>query len=268
MDRPPPAKKSKTQPRRYGFACLNCRRRKAKCDGAFPTCGKCINNEEECNYHKRVYSQSVSIVVDADEGYRGPSVSYAVSLENQLQSYKDQFEQLRRATSNQRLAILEDFMSNEAPAVHQQRSLSDVTTELGDEARNRRSDSLARDPSGTIEEPEETSIGMDGEICFYGKTSLYHVEPREDGNEPPFHQDEPTQHDRAATERNQSTVSYSSPAFSVGHEFTVASVRSEISPEMFNDLLTAYWCLPHHLHLVLCKPLFLRWFSLSNGPQS
>ena len=197
---------------------------------------------------------------DADEQHRGPSVSYAVSLENQLQIYKNQFEQLRRAASNQRLALLEDFMSNEAPVADQQRSLSDMTTELGDETQNRSPESLAGDPNGTIEEPEETSVGMDGEICFYGKTSLYHVEPREDGNEP-------TQHDRAATERNQPAVSYSSPAFSVGHDFTVASVRSEVSPQTFNDLVTVYWCLPHHLHLVLCKPLFLRWLSLSNNPH-
>lgn len=39
-------------PRKYGFACSNCRRRKARCNGALPACQKCLANHETCSYDK------------------------------------------------------------------------------------------------------------------------------------------------------------------------------------------------------------------------
>lgn len=36
--------------RRYGFACLVCRRRKVKCDGRWPTCVNCARLRETCSY--------------------------------------------------------------------------------------------------------------------------------------------------------------------------------------------------------------------------
>lgn len=40
---PPHAKK-------YGQSCLLCRRRKVRCDGGKPSCGKCTRTGERCNY--------------------------------------------------------------------------------------------------------------------------------------------------------------------------------------------------------------------------
>lgn len=36
--------------RRYGFACLECRRRKIKCDGKKPKCTNCIKARDTCSY--------------------------------------------------------------------------------------------------------------------------------------------------------------------------------------------------------------------------
>lgn len=47
--------------RRYGFACSNCRRRKARCDGALPTCQKCVSLAEPCVYDKSVETNPPSI---------------------------------------------------------------------------------------------------------------------------------------------------------------------------------------------------------------
>jgi hypothetical protein len=37
-------------PRRYGFACLMCRRRIIRCDGKKPHCANCLKAKEFCNY--------------------------------------------------------------------------------------------------------------------------------------------------------------------------------------------------------------------------
>lgn len=39
--------------RRYGFACLVCRRRKVKCDGRWPTCVNCARLKETCSYKEK-----------------------------------------------------------------------------------------------------------------------------------------------------------------------------------------------------------------------
>lgn len=46
---------SQKPPRRYAFACSNCRRKKIKCDGEKPICGNCTGNlQETCRYrHQR-----------------------------------------------------------------------------------------------------------------------------------------------------------------------------------------------------------------------
>lgn len=38
--------------RKYGFACANCRKRKAKCDGGVPSCERCLSNGETCYFNK------------------------------------------------------------------------------------------------------------------------------------------------------------------------------------------------------------------------
>lgn len=37
-------------PRRYAFACSNCRRKKIRCDGERPQCHNCIKVQETCGY--------------------------------------------------------------------------------------------------------------------------------------------------------------------------------------------------------------------------
>lgn len=43
----------RTKGRRYGFACLLCRRRKVKCDGRKPTCLNCARSKEICSYKEQ-----------------------------------------------------------------------------------------------------------------------------------------------------------------------------------------------------------------------
>lgn len=41
---------SSGDPRRYGFSCSVCRRKKVRCDGTRPTCRNCLKWEVECSY--------------------------------------------------------------------------------------------------------------------------------------------------------------------------------------------------------------------------
>lgn len=66
--------KSQAAPRRYGFACLMCRRRKIKCDGRKPNCANCVKAKEICSYKE--------------------SPSYNAHLVHQLQQSKRRIDDL------------------------------------------------------------------------------------------------------------------------------------------------------------------------------
>lgn len=66
--------RSNAPPRRYGFACLVCRRRKIKCDGKKPNCANCIKVKEICSYKE--------------------TPSYNSHLVNQLQQSKKRVDDL------------------------------------------------------------------------------------------------------------------------------------------------------------------------------
>ena len=45
-----PRQPQRRMPRRYGFSCFACRRRKVKCDGRKPCCANCEKASEDCQY--------------------------------------------------------------------------------------------------------------------------------------------------------------------------------------------------------------------------
>lgn len=53
MEHSPEVSSSKKQPRRYAFACTNCRKKKIRCDGVQPECTSCVRAEEVCQYPKK-----------------------------------------------------------------------------------------------------------------------------------------------------------------------------------------------------------------------
>lgn len=60
--------------RRYGVACLVCRRRKVRCDGRRPTCVNCERLNEDCHYKEQS--------------------AFTVQLSNELRSEKSRVEEL------------------------------------------------------------------------------------------------------------------------------------------------------------------------------
>ncbi|EXJ76086.1 uncharacterized protein A1O5_00594 [Cladophialophora psammophila CBS 110553] len=233
-------KKQRTQQaRRYGFACSNCRRKKARCNGATPACDKCVASRETCEYD------------------RGPSVAYAASLEKRLKAFEERFEKLRQSSAvEDRDALIQEPFEDVKP--ERARAPLSLTTGLERQDNEAQEHEALSSPSPAPqnEPPVETSIGADGRICFYGKTSHYHVDPQDDGKREDLL---PEGDEQQALNMGVSTASaiYTTPEL---HLFVdaVPQLLSEISAELLDHFLDAYWCWSHHLHLVLNKRLFLR----------
>lgn len=108
----------------------------------------------------------------------------------------------------------------------------------------------------------ETSVDEEGRICFYGKTSLYHFQPEEASFT--FRPDGPevligsVSHECGIPKDNAYTSTVSSD---LNHQSKLESIiNSDVTQGLVNELLDTYWCFPHHLHLVLCRKIFMRQF--------
>ncbi|KIX99414.1 uncharacterized protein Z520_04990 [Fonsecaea multimorphosa CBS 102226] len=108
----------------------------------------------------------------------------------------------------------------------------------------------------------ETSVDIDGRICFFGSTSLYHYKP-----------------DQSTVSRTNPPGELSNTLFSQPQDATPTSrlldspadflnpveqpdiksyLNTNVSSEICNELLDTYWCWPHNIHFVLCRKIFMR----------
>jgi len=133
---------TKGTPRRYGFACLMCRRRKIRCDGKKPHCANCLKANELCNY-KESPSYNAHLVQQLQQSKRR-----AEDLESQLRDLAslDHEERDRRL-----VGIVREFDSLQLGAS------PDQMTEISlDEDRD---EDL---PFGKL---VDFSVGEDGTVC-------------------------------------------------------------------------------------------------------
>lgn len=57
-----------------------------------------------------------------------------------------------------------------------------------------------------------------------------------------------------------------SPSLSTSAQTDIGTyLNSDVDSQLCNELLETYWCWPHHLHLVLCRKIFMRDLT-SSGP--
>lgn len=113
----------------------------------------------------------------------------------------------------------------------------------------------------------ETSVDEDGRICFYGTTSLFHLQPDQatstrtgERNDPTFvHSNGLALWERSFQWQNSLNLDTPSPSLSVSPQTDIGTyLNVDIDSQVCSELLDIYWCWPHHLHLVLCKKLFIR----------
>ena len=87
---------SRSKGRRYGFACLVCRRRKVKCDGRWPTCVNCARLKETCSYKEKT-----AYTVHLAEALRSEQVQV-----QELQKHIRELAAMDNARRDRRLADL------------------------------------------------------------------------------------------------------------------------------------------------------------------
>lgn len=87
---------ARSKGRKYGFACLVCRRRKVKCDGRRPTCINCARLKETCFYKEKSASTS----------YLSEELRFAQARVQKLQRQIRELAALDSAARDRRLADL------------------------------------------------------------------------------------------------------------------------------------------------------------------
>ncbi|EXJ65190.1 hypothetical protein A1O7_01530 [Cladophialophora yegresii CBS 114405] len=190
---------------------------------------------------------------------RGPSLAYAISLEKRLQAFEDRFERLCLSTSTEEREALIPKPFERIKPERARRASVDTRQPKDRLDEGEDVDATESPPLIQRESPDEASVGVDGRICFYGKTSHYHVDLRGDEDDEGMAE----QGGRHTTDQYQhiSTAStiYTTPDINaLTYSPGPPEVLSEIPNEFLDHLLDAYWCWAHHLHLVLNRRLFLR----------
>ncbi|KAK4943048.1 hypothetical protein LTR10_017247 [Elasticomyces elasticus] len=199
-----------------------------------------------------------------------PSVAYAVSLQNQLQAYKDRFARLRQVADKERPALLEELLTAEGAVKNNVSLEQSQHDQNGAGCQQSRSDSDLEEASDgeQHEAPDEASLDPDGRLVFYGKTSLYHLGPQEDTRYNPQTENIPNENGFVIPEPpvHSNSASHETPGY-FAHDANdnLPQFISEIDATLLNHLLETYWSYPQHLHCVLCKSLFMRDLFIS-GP--
>ncbi|KAJ5805294.1 hypothetical protein N7474_011181 [Penicillium riverlandense] len=115
--------------------------------------------------------------------FRAPSVSYALGLQDRLKSQEAILKQLHDAATNEEKSqLLEEYFNN-SNASYKPRRASQANSHMNshqDRADPRAAANVEVDDSSEDEVTEllnETTVGEDGRIYFYGRTSHYHLHP-------------------------------------------------------------------------------------------
>lgn len=248
--------------RKYGFACANCRKRKAKCDGGIPSCERCLSNGENCYFNKYVSSQyACDRYLLINVSFRVPSVTYALALQSRVEKCEALLEQMRVADDGDLRNLLDEHFSDTGA--------KSTKRKRGSTAAEPQQESPLTEVSSENELTEvlnETSVDEDGRICFYGTTSLYHLQPDQVSKSVGERRDSAlgVANDLAPWERTfqwQDSLSLDtpSPSISTSAQTDIGTyLNVDVDSQLCNELLDIYWCWPHHLHLVLCRKIFMR----------
>lgn len=193
---------------------------------------------------------------------RVPSVAYSLALQSRVNICESLLDSLRSANDTKRLQILEEYFNNDANA--KRKRSTNPEEQMGE--------SPASDESADGELTEllnETSVDEDGRICFYGSTSLFHLQPDQKSiSRTPAGEwsdtiligpSETSLCEQTLQWQNSLIINTPSPSLSTSAQTDIGTyLNTDVNSELCNELLETYWCWPHHLHLVLCRRIFMR----------
>lgn len=162
--------------RKYGFACANCRKRKAKCDGGIPSCERCLSNGETCYFNKcGPLTRPLALATLTSRPYRVPSVTYSLALQARVDTCESLLKCLHIASEEERSRLLEEHFSGSGDRSGNGKRKRVSNTE--DRQDRSATTEVSSSENELTEILNETSVDEDGRICFYGTTSSFHLQP-------------------------------------------------------------------------------------------
>ncbi|KAH6962615.1 fungal-specific transcription factor domain-containing protein [Ilyonectria sp. MPI-CAGE-AT-0026] len=229
--------------RRYGFACLPCRRKKSRCDGNKPHCRNCVRSGEDC-----AYKATDALVTE---------------LYNQLQHSEARVRELEDGL--RKLAVL-DLTSDDSFNLIS--SLVETETQCSGPSPPATIgsgpviDQPAAESSSGKDQLQQAELSVDehGEVQYFGATSrfLWHEEPSlGDANAQP--QIDEDYHRKWLLSNSRFYASWEQRAYAS------LALDPEVSPEAATALLQMYWTWQGPLHNCVYKPCFFRDMALG-GP--
>jgi hypothetical protein len=182
-------------------------------------------------------------------------------LQNRIKSVEALLERLRVAGDAERLQILEAYFRDGGVGNRNAADMTSIQQETSPQSDISVEDDLA-------ELFNETSVDEYGRLCFYGSTSLFHVQLDSDALDPNTRMGTTpaaiVPSGLGAWETDQQGHSCGTSIIpgkkmsDIAETDVEAALGTEYGSRIREELLETYWCWPHHLHLVLSRKLFMR----------
>ncbi|KAL3480560.1 fungal-specific transcription factor domain-containing protein [Aspergillus californicus] len=240
---------SRAKARKYGFACLECRRRKVKCDGRRPTCVNCARSKERCHY--RDHSAFVARLVEELQ-----------TQKERVQELTAQIEHLSTLDSASRDRRLEELVSALQQRHNQEQDQPpiELSPSLVDQEHRDQSDDLSYTGGALF------SVDMDGRHQYFGATSRFHalsddlavLTAQNEGKLPELQEIE-SYHQKWLTSNARFQDSWERMANANIPTYT------EADRALCANLLDVYWAWQAPLHNCVYRRLFFRDMALG-GP--
>ncbi|KAL4881368.1 fungal-specific transcription factor domain-containing protein [Aspergillus karnatakaensis] len=242
---------SRSKARKYGFACLQCRRRKVKCDGRRPTCVNCSRSKETCHY--KDHSVFVARLTE--------DLQVCKTRLQELESQIEEIATLDPASRDHRLAELVSQLRQRRQDEQEQPipSAEECSPTIVDHERQVLSGDVSYDGAAHF------SLDVDGRQQYYGATSRFHAPPAsrslagELEDKATALQEMQSYHQKWLTSNSRFQESWERIAYASISEYTQAD------PTLCASLLQVYWAWQAPLHNCVYRRAFFRDMAL-RGP--
>ncbi|KUJ22219.1 uncharacterized protein LY89DRAFT_638427 [Mollisia scopiformis] len=232
---------SEGDPRRYGFACSTCRRKKVRCDGTRPVCRKCSKSGVECFYKPE-----------------SGDLWLLQQLRNSNKRVRELEEQMRNLLSTKETEaanILPQSSEHGSTRKSPTCPALELIDAIGDEEKVRES------------ALDELSVDENGKVQYFGATSRFYV-PTEHTTQARGQAELDRSSDFVDATKHRTWLQSSSKLQKSWERLAFANLqneRSDINPQLAADLLQIYWAWQHPLHNCVYRPCFSRDMALG-GP--
>ncbi|KAL8689138.1 MAG: hypothetical protein Q9218_005123 [Villophora microphyllina] len=179
-----------------------------------------------------------------------PSVTYAIALQSRLDACETLLNRLRVADDSERTLLLDQHFAED-----QQNSKRKRSSIAGEQNEGSSSIELASE-SETADTLVEASVDDEGHP--YGLTSMFHPQ-LDQSAKADVPGTVPVMSNGMMPWDSSLGLDTPSPSLSISAQTDISSyLHMDIGSQICNELLETYWCWPHHLHLVLCRKIFMR----------